>query len=120
MGMMDWMMAKMMNGMSKEDKDAMMDGAMARMMEGMTTAVDFVTSNVPGPRRPTYTAGAKIEHMFPFGPPAGAAVNITLFSYDGNCHVGVNADRAAVTEPQLLMECLEKSFRELLSTYDEE
>lgn len=87
------------------------------MIEGMTTAVDFVTSNVPGPRRPTYTAGAKIEHMFPFGPPAGAGVNITLFSYDGQCHVGVNADRAAVTEPELLLECIEKSFDELLSTY---
>ena len=90
------------------------------LMAGMTTSIDFVTSNVPGPRRATYTAGAKIEHMFPFGPPAGAAVNITLFSYEGQCHVGVNADRAAVEDPELLLECLEKSFGDLLSTYDEE
>ncbi len=94
--------------------------AMDSLMEGMTTSVDFVTSNVPGPRRPTYTAGAKIEHMFPFGPPAGAAVNITLFSYDGTCHVGINADRSAVEDPELLRECIEKSIGELLSTYDEE
>lgn len=93
---------------------------MADVMEGMTTSVDFVTSNVPGPRRATYTAGAKIEQMFPFGPPAGAAVNITLFSYDGVCHVGINADRAAVEDPVLLLECIEKSMGEMLSTYDEE
>jgi len=87
----------------------------SRVLEGMTTATDFVTSNVPGPRRHTYTAGAKIEHMFPFGPPAGAGVNITLFSYAGTCHVGINADRAAVTEPALLLECTRKSFDELTS-----
>lgn len=86
-----------------------------RMMEGMTTSIDFVTSNVPGPRRPTYTSGAQIEQMFPFGPPAGAAVNITLFSYNGQCHIGINADRAAVTEPELLCECIQKSFGEVLA-----
>ena len=96
------------------------DAVMQGVMEGMTTAVDFVTSNVPGPRSATYTAGAKIEQMFPFGPPAGAAVNITLFSYDGTCHVGINADRAAVEAPELLRECIEKSMVELLSNYDEE
>jgi diacylglycerol O-acyltransferase len=91
------------------------DTLMDRMMEGMTTAVDFVTSNVPGPRRPTYTSGARIVHMFPFGPPAGAAVNVTLFSYDGTCHIGINADRAAVSEPLLLRECIEKSLADMLS-----
>jgi WS/DGAT/MGAT family acyltransferase len=92
------------------------DTLMDQMMEGMTTAVDFVTSNVRGPRRPTFTSGARIEHMFPFGPPAGAAVNITLFSYNGHCHVGINADRSAVTDPALLQECLRKSFQEIVPT----
>ncbi len=85
------------------------------LMEGMTTAIDFATSNVPGPRRPIYTSGARILKQFPFGPPAGAAVNITLFSYDGVCHVGINADRAAVEEPALLAECLQKSLGELIA-----
>jgi diacylglycerol O-acyltransferase len=88
---------------------------MDRFMEGMVTAMDFVTSNVPGPRRPTYTSGAKIEQMFPFGPPAGAAVNVTLFSYAGNCHIGINADRAAVSDPELLVECIRKGFTEMLA-----
>ncbi|MBW2280987.1 MAG: wax ester/triacylglycerol synthase family O-acyltransferase [Deltaproteobacteria bacterium] len=81
----------------------------------MMKALDFVTSNVPGPRFPVYASGAKIEHMFPFGPCAGAAVNVTLFSYDGQLQVGINSDRAAVREPQLLVECMEKGFAEVLS-----
>jgi WS/DGAT/MGAT family acyltransferase len=85
------------------------------LASGMLKAIDFTTSNVPGPRFPVYASGAKIEHMFPFGPPAGAAVNITLFSYDGVCHVGVNADAAAVADPDLLVECLKKGVDEVLA-----
>jgi WS/DGAT/MGAT family acyltransferase len=92
---------------------------MDQLMEGILTAVDFVTSNVPGPRDTTYTSGAKIEHMYPFGPPAGAAMNITLFSYGGHCHIGVNSDRAAVEDPELLLECLKKGFDEVVAIADE-
>jgi WS/DGAT/MGAT family acyltransferase len=84
------------------------------LIGGMLKAIDFVTSNVPGPRFPVYLAGAKIERMFPFGPPAGAAVNVTLYSYDGVCQIGVNCDRAAVPDAELLTECLERGFAELL------
>jgi WS/DGAT/MGAT family acyltransferase len=84
------------------------------ILGGMLKAIDFVTSNVPGPRFPVYLAGAKIERMFPFGPPAGAAVNVTLYSYDGVCQVGVNCDRAAVPDAELLTECLERGFDEVL------
>ncbi len=103
-----------------EDIMGVMNGlpnaALDSLMEGMTTAVDFVTSNVPGPRRAIYTAGAKILQQYPFGPPAGAAVNITLFSYNGICHIGINADRSAVSDPALLSECIQKSFAALLPT----
>ena len=78
-------------------------------------AIDFTTSNVPGPRFPVYMSGAKIEHMFGFGPLAGAAANITCFSYDGELAVGVNADPAAVTDPALLVECLRKGFDEVFA-----
>jgi WS/DGAT/MGAT family acyltransferase len=85
------------------------------LIGSMLKAIDFVTSNVPGPRFAVYLAGAKIERMFPFGPPAGAAVNVTLYSYDGACQIGVNCDRAAVPDAELLSECLERGFDELLA-----
>jgi hypothetical protein len=81
----------------------------------MMKAVDFVTSNVPGPPFPVYTSGARIERMYPFGPLAGAAVNITLFSYDGIAHVGINADSAAVVDADGLRERLTEGFTQILA-----
>ena len=81
----------------------------------MMKAVDFVTSNVPGPNFPVYVAGAKILSMIPFGPPSGAATNITLFSYDGAAHVGITSDAAAVTDADRLASCLEEGLDEVLA-----
>lgn len=94
--------------------------AALQLLGGMLKAIDFVTSNVPGPRFAVYLGGAKIERMFPFGPPAGAAVNVTLYSYDGTCHIGVNCDRAAVPDAELLTECLEAGIAEVIAAGAEE
>jgi len=90
------------------------EAAATRVTGAMMKAVDFVTSNVPGPPFPVYMSGARIERMYPFGPTAGAAVNITLFSYDGLAQIGVRADPAAVHAPERLLTDLHASFRELL------
>lgn len=91
------------------------DAAATRVVGSMMKAVDFVTSNVPGPPFPVYVSGARIERMFPFGPPAGAAVNITLFSYNGVAQIGVRSDPAAVPDPERLMADLQAGFDEVLS-----
>jgi diacylglycerol O-acyltransferase len=90
------------------------DGA-SRFSGLMMKAIDFTTSNVPGPRFPVYMSGARVEHTFGFGPLAGAALNVTCFSYDGELAIGINADPAAVTDPALLVECLRKGFDEVLA-----
>lgn len=89
--------------------------AATRMTGAMMKAVDFVTSNVPGPPSPVFMCGARIERMYPFGPTAGSAVNITLFSYAGIAQVGVNADRVAVGDVALLKRSLEEGFAEVLA-----
>jgi diacylglycerol O-acyltransferase len=97
-------------------------GALNRLPAAATTSafgrmlktVDFVTSNVPGPRFPVYVAGARILEMIPFGPPAGAATNISLFSYDGRAQVGVNSDHAAVPDATAFSACLERGMDEVL------
>lgn len=81
----------------------------------MMKAVDFTTSNVPGPRFPVYVSGARIERMFGFGPLAGAAINVTCFSYDGRLGIGINTDPAAVDDDALFAECLRKGFDEVLA-----
>jgi diacylglycerol O-acyltransferase len=91
-------------------------GTGAAMFSGaMMKAIDFTTSNVPGPRFPVYVSGAKVEHMFGFGPMAGAAANITCFSYDGELGIGINVDPAAVTDPKLFTECMRKGLDEVLA-----
>ena len=81
----------------------------------MLKAIDFVTSNVPGPPFPVFSCGAHVERMFGFGPLSGAAVNVTLFSYDGEVQLGINTDRAAVPDPGLFTDCLRRGLAEVLS-----
>ena len=99
-----------------------MSGLLNRLPTTLTTAVfgsmlkgvDFTTSNVPGAPIPVYMAGAQIEAMFPFGPLAGAAVNVTLLSNCDDVHLGINCDLAAVPDPEVLRDCIRDAFDEIL------
>jgi WS/DGAT/MGAT family acyltransferase len=80
------------------------------ILGGMMKGVDVLASNVPGPNFPLYVAGAKVERFHAFGPPAGAALNITLFSYDGTVNLGITTDEAAVTDRLLFLRCLDDAI----------
>lgn len=82
---------------------------------GMMKSVDVLASNVPGPPFPLYLAGSRIEQFFAFGPPAGAALNVTLFSYDGTVHLGITTDGAAVTDRERFLACLDESVATLVA-----
>jgi hypothetical protein len=49
------------------------------------------------------------------GPLSGSALNVTLFSYDGTCSIGIASDRAAVRDPETLVACLEQGIAEVLA-----
>jgi WS/DGAT/MGAT family acyltransferase len=87
----------------------------ARWYAGQTANLDLQASNVAGLPWEAYIAGAKIERMLPFGPVPGCALMVTLLSYAGTCCIGVNMDSAAVTQPDLLMTCLEEGLGEVLA-----
>ena len=89
--------------------------AVTALFGSMVKAVDFTTSNVPGAPFDVYFAGARMEAQFPFGPIAGAALNITLLSYRNDLNIGINSDPAAVPDPAVLVECLEAGFAEILA-----
>lgn len=80
------------------------------MMKGL----DFQASNVPGSPFPLYLLGSPVEAVFPFGPLAGAAVNVTLLSYQNELNVGVNVDPAAIPDTDVFMECLRTAYDDLL------
>ena len=81
---------------------------------GMLKCCDFVTSNIPGAPVPVYVAGARVERLYAFAPPAGAAFNVALISHCDTCCVGVVIDTAAVPDPDVLLGCLHAGFDEVL------
>jgi WS/DGAT/MGAT family acyltransferase len=81
----------------------------------LAQANDLQASNIPGLARPAYMAGARITHIYPFGPLPGCAAMITLISHEGTCCIGANLDAAAWTDTALFASCLGQGFEEVLS-----
>jgi len=75
---------------------------------GMMKGVDVLASNVNGPNFPLFLAGGKVEQFYAFGPPAGAALNVTMFSYDGTVGMAFTIDAAAITDQPLFHHCLDR------------
>ncbi len=90
----------------------------ARVGSGLTRRLfNIVVTNVPGPQFPLYAAGARLLASYPVVPLAKAqAVAIGLTSYDGGLYYGINADRDAMKDVDLLVHCLEDSLTELVET----
>jgi diacylglycerol O-acyltransferase / wax synthase len=84
------------------------------LVGGMLKHVDFCASNVPGLPMPLYIGQSRMERFYPFGPTIGAAVNVTLLSYQDTCGIGVTTDTGAVPDPEVLMDCLREDFEEIL------
>lgn len=84
-----------------------------RLARQQAQTVDFATSNVRGSSTPVYMCGAQLLEVYPIGPLLGVAFNLTLMSYHGSLDMALHIDTAAVTEPALLVECLQQSFRAL-------
>ncbi|MBI1377066.1 MAG: wax ester/triacylglycerol synthase family O-acyltransferase [Frankiales bacterium] len=78
---------------------------------------NLVVTNVPGPQFPLYAGGALMLGAYPVVPLAkGQAVSIGLTSYHGGVYFGLNADRDAMTDVDVLAECLTNALAELLET----
>ncbi len=89
--------------------------ATTRLFGAMLKAIDFVATDVPGLDVPVYFAGAGVERLYALAPPSGAACNVALLSHCGTCCIGVNADTAAVPDPDALVEDLRAGFDEVVA-----
>jgi WS/DGAT/MGAT family acyltransferase len=85
-----------------------------RLARQQANTVDFATSNVKGSPVPVFVAGAQLLEIYPIGPLGGVAFNLTLMSYLGSLDMALNIDTAAVESPELLAECLDRSFKKLV------
>lgn len=82
---------------------------------GRTRPVFNVTiSNVPGPDKPLYFQGARLEAMYPISLLAhGGALNITCVSYDGKLNFGFTGARDTLPHMQRLSVYTGEALEEL-------
>jgi WS/DGAT/MGAT family acyltransferase len=85
---------------------------------GMLKSCDFVATNVPGAPVPVYAAGARVDRLYAFAPPTGAALNVSLISHCDTCCIGVVVDTTAVADPDALVQSLREGFDEVLALAD--
>lgn len=95
-------------------------GGLSRVFERMRIAdhlplpANLVVSNVPGPARPLYLAGARMRHYYPCSIVVhGLALNVTVHSYDGQLDFGVVAAAAAAPDLAPLVAGIGEAFDEL-------
>ena len=76
-----------------------------------------IVTNVPGPQFPLYAGGARMLATYPVVPLIkNQAVSIGLTSYDGGVYYGLNADRDAMADVDVLAQCIEDSLAGLLDS----
>lgn len=90
----------------------------ARVASGLSKRwFNTVVTNVPGPQQPLYAGNARMLASFPVVPLAkGQALSIGLTSYDGRVFYGLNADRDAMPDVDVLAASLQDALAELLET----
>ncbi len=74
-----------------------------------------VVSNVPGPAEPLFLCGQRVSEMYFWVPQAGSmGVGVSLFSYAGQVHIGMIADRSLVPVPAEVVGRFAHEFEQLL------
>ncbi len=77
----------------------------------------LVITNVPGPQFPLYAAGAQMTESYPVQPLLpGHALSIGVTSYDGGVFFGLNGDRDALPDLEVLGQCVTESLEELVDS----
>jgi len=87
----------------------------SRFFGSMLKNIDVDAVDLQGLREPAFAGGARIDRLWAFAPPTGAAASVTLLSHIDTACVSVVSDLAAVPEPSLLVTCLQSAFDQLLS-----
>ena len=74
--------------------------------------VNLVITNVPGPQFPMFAAGAEMMETYPVPPLLpGFSLAIGVTSYDGSVYYGLNADRDALPDVDVLGQCIKRGAR---------
>lgn len=89
--------------------------AAGRIAEHVPPLANVVISNLPGPQRPLYLAGAKVLQSFPVSIVThGLGLNITVTSYAGALEFGLLGGSDCVPGIEMLANGIERGFAALM------
>ena len=84
---------------------------------GIRPPFNVIISNVPGPPIDIYTAGARLQTMYPLSIIAdGAGLNVTLMSYKGSIDIGITADREQTPDVQVIADGMASALADLTAS----
>jgi diacylglycerol O-acyltransferase / wax synthase len=83
---------------------------------GLMKGTDVAATNLPGPPVPVYFAGSRVTALLPFAPRAGAALNVSLMTYDGRGFFAVNIDERAAPDADALVDDLRAALTDVLNS----
>ena len=80
---------------------------------------NLIVSTMPGPFRPTYLAGARVDVAYPVLPLAeGVGLTVGAMTWEGRLTFGLTADAGIVSDLDHLAEAVRQSFDELVDAAD--
>ncbi|MBA8795324.1 diacylglycerol O-acyltransferase [Friedmanniella endophytica] len=78
---------------------------------------DLLITNAPGPQLPLFAAGSRMVASYPVVPlEPNHLLAVGVTSYDGRVFLGLNADRDAIRDLDVLAQCLGDALEELVDT----
>ncbi len=84
-------------------------------LEIFTRKATLLTTNVPGPPERVSLSGASLREMLVWAPVSGhIGLGVTLITYAGHVHMGVNADAKVVPCPEQLAEAFVQEIDTLI------
>ncbi len=85
-----------------------------RALSLLSNKASAVLTNVPGPKKPVYLAGAKLKQPMFWVPQSGnIGIGMSIFSYAGTVQFGITIDKSIPVDPEAAMAYFRESFQEL-------
>jgi WS/DGAT/MGAT family acyltransferase len=73
-----------------------------------------VMTNVPGPKRPLYLAGSKINNLMFWVPmPGNLSLGLSILSYAGKVVVGIASDAVLIPDPEVILDAFNAEFEQM-------
>ena len=85
------------------------------MIDFFAAKVSAVMTNVPGPRKPIYLAGQRLNSLMFWVPRGGdIGLGLSILSYAGNVYVGIATDAGMMPDPQAIVDAYHDEVADLL------